>query len=116
MPFLEGLASNSVITGAAVAAPGVGVTVCQATIITPGLYAVEINLMVTGTAETLLNNFLIVLAPALSTSAPSLTGVPFRFTVPRVQIPATGLIRVSAVAAATAGSVYAAYISATRIG
>lgn len=119
MPITEGWsAADSIFSGAASAAPGLGVTVCSVPV-SPGIYQVEVNIILTGTAETQLNNGLLAIPstpPTFAASIPTLTGLPYRLTIPRVRVTQTGIIAFKTILAATAGSVYMAYISATRIG
>lgn len=108
-------AANSIFSGSAVSAPGAGAPVCSVTIPTGGIYEIEVNIMLTGTAETNLNNGRLRVGDVTNQLIPTLTGVPFRFRIARAYIPDNSQVAFSAGAAATAGAVYAAYICATRV-
>lgn len=112
-------AKESFTGGAAVAAPGAGATVCQILIPAttgPGIYKIEINFFVTGTTEVALNNAVLSYGATVS-SIPTVTGQAFDFVIERAYIQAApSFVKVAASAAATAGSVYSAYICVTKIG
>lgn len=117
MPYSMGpIASDTLFGGATTPAPGAASNVCTVTVVTPGIYQLQIYITLTGTVETQNNNVQLVVPGGLVVGIPALSGVQLQYDVPRVFIKQTGLVAVKSVAAATAGSVYTAFICATRVG
>lgn len=114
-----GVAATLLVSGS-VAAPGANGTVAVIVAPTPGVYRVRGFLMLTGTAETQLVNGKIRVNGAAITGGgagsliPTLTGVLVPFDFNRVVVGA-GNIDIVAAAAATAGSIYTAMLTATRV-
>lgn len=102
--------------GGSVSAPTAGTQVAG---ITPpaGDYEVEVTWVLTGTAETQPANLRLKSMNAnLITPLPSVTGQMVRHRFARVQCDGTNPLQLVAIANATAGAVYSAVVSASKIG
>lgn len=110
---------DSIVSGSAALTPAAGTSICAITVLVPGIYEVQANIMITGTAETQINNGTLAIPGAGASgqilSVPTLTGVMFDFIIPRIAIQRAGTIAFKNTLIATAGAVYAAYLTATRI-
>jgi hypothetical protein len=108
---------ESLGTGGSVTAPGAGGAIC--TLATPpaGVYEVAFGFLLSGTAETALNNVRIRKgATTIITGLPTITGAAcIKGVLPRVSLDGATSLAMQATAAATAGAVYGGWLVATRI-
>ena len=115
--LIEGLA-DSKAASQAVAAPGSGATVVTLGVLTAGTYRVRVVAVNTGTAETTAAGLFNMILRKGTTTVMALPTIstPVEQVVERVTVDGTQSINVSTSAAAIAGSMYIASLSAVRVG
>ena len=107
----------TVASGAAVSAPGAGTTVSSLGVLPAGTYRVHVTVLNAGTAETTtagLANMILRKGASVIGNLP-VTAQPVRQVFERITVDGTQSIQVAASAAAIAGSMYVASLSAVRV-
>lgn len=111
--------TDTVAAGNNTTAPAGGAVLATTTANAPaaGVYDVEVNIVLTATAETALRNVDFRVNGSTLARLMTLTGIPMKFKFPRVTLPSgyTTAFDIVAVANATAGSIYNTQITATRV-
>lgn len=109
--------ANSVSAGACVAAPGSGATVVTLGVLPAGVYRVTVVTQNAGTAETTAAGLVNMILRKGSTTLSALhtTSLVAHQRVERITVDGTQSINVATAAAAIAGSLYVATLSAVRI-
>lgn len=112
----QGGIDDSLIGSGTAAAPTANTVIAAITAPPPGVYRVTVELTLTGTAETATANARLrqnTVAVATLPTVPGIGATP-PIVLPRVTVTG-GNIDVQAIAGATAGSIYTAVITATRV-
>ena len=110
--------ANTLSAVASVTAPGAGADVVQIAGVPAGVYKVRAIIALTGTAETQLTNLRLRQGGTLVANLPSLptAASPVEIVLDQVEVDADNSdVDIIAIAAATAGAIYTAQLTMTRI-